>query len=244
MRWRIEVSGNSFDLENVERAVAGLHAEAFSDGDKTFLYAEAFEHMGTAEDVYRTAERLIATVNASLRLSDFAAEPLAVGVVVGANGSTHFVMAAETATLRLRVGAVTMIISGGAIREPPGKSLLAKRTRLIDSDPEVAKAVSFLNVGDETLGSLAKAFEIVKGDLGQGDHRVGGKRAAALSGSRSRTFLAFMDNVAHPTLSGDLSRHTGRNKDRQPKATARQMSHAEATALVRRVVLAWIDAKQ
>ncbi len=83
----------------------------------------------------------------------------------------------------------------------------------------------------------------MKGDLGQGDHKLGGQRAAAISGVNEQDLHDFMDNVAHPILSGDLSRHAGKNKARQPKPSTRRMGHAEATALVRRVVLTWIDAK-
>jgi hypothetical protein len=114
---------------------------------------------------------------------------------------------------------------------------------LITSNPEVERAVRFLNAPDKTLVSLAKALEVVKGDLGQGDHKLGGQTAAHLAGVDPQDLLTFVHNVNYPVLSGDLSRHAGKNKARQPKPTARKMDHAEATALVRRVLLAWIDAK-
>ena len=245
MRWKVEVCGDPVDLAELEVAVGGLGALAFRDGDKTFLQAEAFEQMHTATDVYQAAGAQIATVNASLRLSDPAAQPLTVGPVVDAQGPrTHFILVAEAAHLRVRAGAVTTTVGGDTINQPPpSEPLQAKRTRLIDSDPEVARAVKLLTADDKTLVSLGKAFEIVKGDLGQGNQKLGGQRASAISGVDEQELLDFMDNVAHPLLSGDLSRHAGKNKDRQPKATARRMGHAEATALIRRVVLAWIDAK-
>ena len=241
MRWKIEVRGQSRDLEDLETAVAGLHAQAFRDGDRTFLYAGAFEHIGTAEEVFRAAERLVAIVTASLWLSDPAAEPLALGPVVDAQGATHTVMVPGTAALRARPGSVTITVIGEAIR--PSEALLAKRTRLIDANPDVAKAVSLLNAPDETLGSLARALEIAKGDLGNGDHEEGGKRAAAISGVSEQDLLVFMDNVNYPSLGGNLSRHAGKNKKRQLKRPSRSMGRAEAEALVRRVLIAWIDAK-
>ncbi len=138
-----------------------------------------------------------------------------------------------------------MTVGGDTINQPPpSEPLQAKCARLINSDADMAQAIRLLNADDETLVSLAKALEIVKGDLGQGDHKLGGKTAAAISGVSEQELLDFMDNVAHPLLSGDLSRHAGKNKDRQPKRTTRRMDHAEAKALVRRVVLAWIDAKK
>ncbi len=247
MRWKVEVCGNPFDLADLLVAVGGLDACAFAEGDKTFLYAEAFEQMDTAAKVNHAAEALIATVNAGLRLSDTAAQSLTVGPVVDAQGTrTHFAGVHETAHVRARAGTVTVAVGGDTIGEPaPTEPVQAKRTRLIDSDPDVARAVILLNAADKTLVSLAKAFEIVKGDLGQGDHKVGGQRAAAISGVNEQDLHDFMDNVAHPSLSGNLSRHAGKNKARQPKrASTRRMEHAEATALVRRVVFAWIDAKK
>ena len=204
MRWKVEVCGHQFDLADLEVAVCGLGAGAFKDGDKTFLHAEAFEQMDSATEVYQTAEARIATVNASLRLSNPDAQPLTVGPVVDAQGPrTHFVLVAETAHFRARAGAAIMTVSGGdPIGQPPSaEPVQAKRTRLIDSDPDVAKAAKLLNAPDETLVSLAKAFEIVKGDLGQGDHKLGGKTAAAISGVSEQELLDFMDNVAHPLLS-------------------------------------------
>ena len=241
MRWKVEVCGHQFDLADLEVAVGGLGGSSFRDGEKTFLYAEAFEQMDTASKVNQAAEALIATVNASLRVSDPNAQPLTVCRVIDAQGAgIQFAAFKGAAEGRARAEAVT--VSGDAIT-PPVESVLAKRARLINSDPDVAQAVKLLNADDETLVSLGKAFEIVKGDLGQGNHKLGGQRASAISGADEQELLDFMDNVAHPLLSGDLSRHAGKNKDRQPKATARRMGHAEAKALIRRVVLAWIDAK-
>jgi hypothetical protein len=248
MRWNVEVCGHSFDLANVEGALGGLDALAFTEGGKTFLQAKAFEQMHTASEVYQAAEVLIATVNAGLLLSDPAAQPLTLGPVADAQGPrTHFVLLAEGAHFRVRAGTVTVTTTiNGTPNQPTSlaESVLAKRTRLIGSAPEVAQAVKLLNAGDKTLVSLGKAFEIVKGDLGQGKHKLGGQIASTISGVDEQELLDFTDNVAHPLLSGDLSRHAGKNKDRQPKATARRMNHAEATTLIRRVVLAWIDAKK
>lgn len=68
MRWKVEVHGQSFDLADLVVAVGGLGASTFRDGEKTFLYTEAFEQMDTAAEVNHAAEALIGTINASLRL--------------------------------------------------------------------------------------------------------------------------------------------------------------------------------
>ena len=245
MRWKVEVCGHPFDLEGLHVAVGGLGASAFRDGDKTFVRAEAFEQMYTAVDVRDAAGALIATVNASLRLSDPAAQPLTVGPVVEAQGArTHFVSVVETAYLRARAGEVTVTVGGDTINQPPpSEPLQAKRARLINSDADVERAVGLLHADDETLVSLAKAYEIVKGDLGQGNHKLGGQRAAAISGVNEQDLLDFMENVNYPDLSGHLSRHAGKNEARRPKQSARRMDRAEAESLIRRVVAAWIDAK-
>jgi hypothetical protein len=44
----------------------------------------------------------------------------------------------------------------------------------VAADPDVARAAKFFNEPDETFGSLAKALEIVKDDLGQGNQERGG----------------------------------------------------------------------
>ena len=112
------------------------------DGDKTFLHAEAFEQIDTATEVNQAAEALIATVNASLRLSDTAAQPLTVGPVVDAQGArSHFVTLREGVSARGRAGVVTVAIDGAAGQPPPTEPVQAKRTRVIGSDAEVARAV-------------------------------------------------------------------------------------------------------
>jgi hypothetical protein len=202
MRWKVEVCGHSFDLADLELAVTGLRARAFGDGGRTFLDAETFEEMGTASEVKHAAEALIATVNASLLLADPAAQSLTVGPVVDANGKlAHFVSVVGTAHARSRAGAVAVMVGGGAISQPlPAEPVVAKRARLIDSDSVVANAVKLLNAPDETLVSLAKALEIVKGDLGQGNHKLGGHKAAALAGVNEEQLLDFLDNVNYPAL--------------------------------------------
>jgi hypothetical protein len=147
--------------------------------------------MHTASEVYQAAEVLIATVNAGLLLSDLAAQPLTLGPVGHAQGPrTHFVLLAEGAHFRVRAGTVTTTVDGRPTQPTSfAESVQAKRTRLIGSDPEVAQAVKLLNAGDETLVSLGKAFEIVKGDLGQGDHKLGGQRASAVSGVAEQELL-------------------------------------------------------
>jgi hypothetical protein len=245
MRWKIKVHGHPFDLADLEIATSGVNAQALKEGEDTFLYAESFEQMNTATAVHDAAKALVATVNASLRLSDPHAQPLTVGSVVDATGAVTEFISVHGAHGRSRVGAVAVVLSGDRINPaPPAESLLAKRTRLIDTDDEVRKAVKFLNAPDDTLVSLAKAYEIVKGDLGNGDHKLGGQRAAAISGVNEQDLLDFLDNAAHPTLSGDMARHAGKNTKRLAKCNIRRMSHTEATSLVRRVVLAWIDAKE
>ena len=165
MRWKVEVHGQSFDLADLVVAVGGLGASTFRDGEKTFLYTEAFEQMDTAAEVNHAAEALIGTINASLRLSDPAAQSLTVGPVVDAQGSrTHFACVMDGLRARGRAGAFAETLTGDVISQPPPtEPVLAKRARLIDSDADVAQAVKLLNADDETLGSLAKAFEIVAG---------------------------------------------------------------------------------
>lgn len=185
MRWKVEISGHSFDLVDLETTVVGLDAQAFTDGDTTFLHAERFEQMDTAEEVNRAAEALITTVNACLRLSDPAAQPLAVGPVVDAKGArTHFVAVCVTASARARVGGVGVTVSGGAISRPSSaKPEQAKRARLIASNPDVARAVNFLNEPDRTFGSLWKALEIVKDDLGNGNPKKGAEEVERVTES-------------------------------------------------------------
>jgi hypothetical protein len=137
MRWKVEVCGHPFDLADLEVAVGGLGASAFRDGDKTFLLAEAFEQMDSATEVNQAAQALIATVNASLRLSGTVTQPVTVGPVVNAQGvRTYSASLHETWHTRARIEAVTATVGGNTISEPPPtEPMLAKRTRLIASTP-------------------------------------------------------------------------------------------------------------
>ena len=88
MRWKVEVRAeHTFDLADLRLAAGGLKARTATDGDKTFLLAEAFEQMDTATDVYDAAEKLIGTANLNLQLADRGADPITVEAVVGGDGS-------------------------------------------------------------------------------------------------------------------------------------------------------------
>jgi hypothetical protein len=183
MRWKVEVCGHPFDLANLSVAVGGLHTSAFRDGEKTFLHAEAFEQMDSATEVNQAAQALIGTVNASLRLCGTATQPVTVGPVVNAQGVRTYSVGVHLQA-RSRIEASAETVGGDTIREPPPSTepVLAKCARLIAADPDVARAAKFFNEPDEAFGSLAKALEIVKDDLGQGNQERGGKAAAAISG--------------------------------------------------------------
>lgn len=244
MRWKVEVYGHEFDLTDLVKAAGGVGAKAFTDEGRTFLYAEAFEQMDGAAKVHDAAQALIATVQTALKLSDSAAQLLTVGPVIDATGkASRIVSGAGTIQARSRAEGVLVTVGGDAASPPPTEPILARRTRLIATNAEVAEAVELLNNSDKTLVSLAKAYEIVKGDLGHGNHKLGGKKAATISGVSEEDLLAFMENVNYPALSGGMSRHAGKNTKREPEEATRKMSHAEATSLIRQVVLAWIDAK-
>src|SRR5208283_1778545 len=62
----------------------------------------------------------------------------------------------------------------------------------------------------------------------QSDKLLGGRKAATISGLNEEDLFVFIDNVNYPSLSGDLSRHAGRNDKRRSERPIRPIDRAVA----------------
>jgi hypothetical protein len=241
MRWKIELQGHLYDLANCTEAAIGMGAKVEREGDKWFLHAIPFDALTTAKDVYEEAEKLLQRLQTVLSASDTGAQPLSLGPIISEDGSSSQVVKV-TGTAHGRSGVFAPTVTTTPLSDvavPPSETTLQKLARLVQSDPRVRYALELINKPDDTFGSIYKAYEIVRDELG--GPKNGPPRIAALAHVSEDLLKVFYDNAHCKELSGKRARHAGIPKSKLNHSI--KMPLHEAQQLIRRIVLAWIDAK-
>jgi hypothetical protein len=237
--WKMELRGRPFDLEALGAAL-GETATVERNGEQWFLTSPEFPDDATARDVKHVAEGLVEGLVEGL-LAVLAVEghvfsrvELGEFVFERTDRGRNFTLIAEPAAYNMTYA---MPLVEAAPVAPP--EVLAKRAKLFSTDPNVKRAVKFFIKTDDTFGSIYKAYEIIRDDLGGGP--AGAGRAAALAGIARHELDVFYDNAQHEALSGDRARHAGARSGKPKTSTI--MPLKEARDLIRKVLSAWMDAK-
>jgi hypothetical protein len=235
-RWKIQLEGDPFDLEDIATAAVGLGARVFQENGKWFLHTPVFDALNTPVEVHDEAERITASLVAVVRAAKSNAQPVQLGPIIDEKDGSPHRIAIGVGSARGRAGVVGVSGSAAAPGKAPIETAEAKRARLYSSIPEVRRAIDFLTLSDASFRSISNALEIVEHDLG------GPKAVAALTGVSMAELETFRANANNEQLSGDNARHAGR-KPGKKTPSVRPMTPQAGRELVRRIVLAWVASK-
>ena len=127
---------------------------------------------------------------------------------------------------------VTKVLSNGApVPEPPPKG--PRYVKLAEQEADVADALRVLGQPEELdWYDIYKVWEIV-------EHAAGGTQQVVARGWAAKSDIARLKASAnHPGISGDNARHARMTGMPGPN---RAMPINEANALVRRLVVSWVE---
>jgi hypothetical protein len=179
-----------------------------------------------------SADALIKRINGVGRAIDQGFRPVRLqGRYTAPDGSTSLVFSGDTAEVRLKAWAGTVMVNGITAPEPPPRGPLY--VKLSGLDPDVADALRVLGQPDSLdWYDIYKVWEIIA-------HAAGGRQQVITRGWATNADIDRLTASAnHPGISGDEARHARMPGTPEP---ARTMTISEADALVRQLAATWIE---
>lgn len=233
MSWKAWLEGHVFDLETLgELFRNGDPLVARNPSDEYYLESSALQDSHGQLD-HNAVDALVRRINGVARAIDQSYRPVHLRERYTApDGTTSVVAFADTAAGRSQVKATAVVLSNGVpIPEPPPKG--PRFVKLAEQDANVADVFRVLGQSDPPdWYDIYKTLEIV-------EHAVGGSAQVVARGWATEAEINRLTASAnHPGISGDDARHARMRGAPGPK---QKMAMSEGDALVRRLVVNWIE---
>jgi len=235
--WRVGLTGDPFDLDELVADFAGPGVAVTQVGGQYWLSSTEFEHLPTADQVRARAAELVQDLNGAASFGIGGFHAVGVGHVsrVRADGGRDAFLYVE-GMLTLRGNVIPPLVNGQARQSPRVVGLHA----IASKNAAIRDALRFWQSRHENMAvNLYKVWEVIGHDL------VGRARLKAWNAaieSRGWATPAETDGfraVHDPTLLGDQARHGVRNTP----SPASPMTLDDAAAFVRRVMDEWLRSK-
>jgi hypothetical protein len=229
-KWRVTLSGDSWDLESLADLGVGVTRE----GNAFALRSPELDSFGDAGEVRQRAIKLVEVLNGIARIAVGDFDPVAVGAVHGDDGGgTHSVLLGEDAKVRDRARVrVADAATGTPVAKTPTSGVPASWLSIAARDQNARQALRLI-AGAVDPVNLYRIFEVIRADVGGEDQMVTNGWATR-SGIRR-----FRHSVNSVSALGDAARH-GVEPGQPP---ADPMSVPEAAALVRGLLEKWLTSK-
>lgn len=162
-RWKVELTGHEFDLEDLSATWSGSIRVLKEDG-RFLLEADEFENLGDAMEVRFAAEKLMTGVNGAMRLGDPSRKNAHIGHVheiTSEGGRTTHVILVGSIEARSRVSAAVTVI-GGDPAPAPAKPPAVAWAELGSRDTDVAEVMDIWANREHDWVNLYKVYEIIK----------------------------------------------------------------------------------
>jgi hypothetical protein len=228
---KARLEGHPYDLRYLADLLPSGKARVAQDGDRFYLAAPEMENPPVGEQYHDVARRLITWANGLACVLNPRFAPVELTDAYHHDGGVSVVLGTAHVTIRPPVVSATGVVTNpDGYQEPPppppGPGYLA----LAAKDTDLAEVLKIM-AGSPHFPELHKVLEIVEST---------GKRDAAMksAGISKSQMSIFTQTANHQNASGDHSRHA--RSSAQPPANP--MPIAEARAMTRSLVAAWIAA--
>ena len=227
-KWRVELIGDEFDLEDLPDFLNGPQLSVTRDGESYLLLSERLEPLVESAAVHDEARALLPLVNAFAALRRTGHKPVSVGSRVEEltpeGTKRHAVVMVGSIGARGKVGAVTVSAGGEVVPQPIPEE---KWAPLALRDEDVREALVLWGARPHNWMNLYKIYEVIEDRAD-----IVGEGWATRAEIRT-----FKHTSGHPEVAGEESRHS--RVDTQPPK--KPMSPAVAEALIGRILKAWMD---
>jgi hypothetical protein len=168
-RWQVELTGHSFDLEELPRLFTAPELRVVEDDGRYFLEAKQFETLTEGQAVDAAARELLPRIIGIAKLSDRSFRSVETGGIRerDTEGKTrhHLVIHASTMQIRSKVGALVVKAGEESVPPPPGSLVSDGWMRATSSDAHAARALALWG-GPHDPTNLWKVWELVRGHSG------------------------------------------------------------------------------
>lgn len=234
MRWRVSLAGEQPDLFSLVRMFPMGTVYVVQDDDGTYLMGPGLDVETQAGEAYQLAERWLRQINGAataLRSGDYWHVALGDRICDADAPQNVYVMAgAATAVARaLSIAEVQVIDADGQVVPPPpspGPDILSRSM----NDPALAEALRWMGTpGGPDWAHLWKAFEMLRYTVGDTSEALSKRCGVTLDEIGS-----FRSSANHPTISGDMARHSA-----QKHPPASPVNLDQGRDFVGRLIQAW-----
>ena len=234
MEWRVQLSGDESDLEELSKSLNSDSTRIFKDKGSYVLCSSAFHGMMEAQVIKDKAENILSYINGCSRLIEDFQQPIIISGIqsLSENGRRNQYIFPESVAIEVRMGRPTVSVNG-KVEESYTYEELSNYIPLAIQDQNVALVLYYLSTESNEIATLYKIYEIIDDD-------VGGERSIQNNGWTSRNQLERFRRTANsPDAIKDNARH-GVQKYSPPK---NPMSLDEARYLILHLVRCWLDSK-
>ncbi len=234
MEWRVKLSGEDTDLEELSKSFNSETLKIWEDEGNYILGSSDFNGVAEADIVLKKSEEILTSINAASKVIQSLQKPIKVSGVesLNENGKSTKYIFPESVALVARMGRPTVLIDGKVeetriYEELPNIVILARRDR------DVAAVLNYLKAESTEMANLYKIYEIIRANVG-GDKSMRDNGWASMS-----QFKSFRTTANSPHAMGYKARH-GVWREQLPK---NPMSLNEAESLILHLVKCWFDSK-
>ncbi|MFC1938155.1 hypothetical protein ACFLWH_00625 [Chloroflexota bacterium] len=234
MDWRVQLSGDNSDLEELSKSFNSDNLKIYKDRDNYILSSSDFDGITEADIVLKKSEQILNFINGGSIVVQKLTKPMQVGSInsIGDTGERNHYIFAECAHAWVVAARPTVLING-KVQETFSYKDLPNWILLAEQNKNVADVLNHLKTGSNDITTLYKVYEIIAED-------VGGEKTIGRNGWASRNkFKLFTHTANSPDAIGDKARH-GVQKNQPPKTT---MSLNEAKSFILHLVKCWLDSK-
>lgn len=228
MYWKIQLSGERFDLERLAEVFTEKRLRIAQEQDKFYLLSTNFAPEADARDIDNQANALLLILNGASRLALRGRTPIG-------NGGPERIRddgSRETFCM-LREGLLIRDFAQHDDNSSPADPVPAW-FELGLSDPSVARSLRLHGRWPQDWANLYRIFEIIETD-------VGTKTILQNGWATKSAIKNFARTACHPdpTAAGDDARHGATNDQPPPNP----MALSEARALIELLLHRWLDHK-
>lgn len=233
MEWHVQLKGHGLDLQELSKCLTTPALLIRKSGGNYILQSSSFDALEDPDAVSDAAAAVLALIYGAARLGFGVERPITVSGIIEIRDGRRIFHEALSDGFEFRAAMSMQITHGdGRVEIHLPAEKVPDWVAMAQRDRHVAKVLRLLGPGINSFAELYKIYEVVEHDVGGRVWRAGWASEADVR--------RFKHTANSPEALGDLARHGAETTD-PPKAP---LSRHEASALVQKVVLAWLAEKE
>ena len=174
MKWKVELIGDNFDLEDLLEWFDGSEIKIAKEGDKYFLKSNSFELLNNSSEIRRSALHLVTLINGMCRLKRNNFQSIKVGAVLEKTESGKeniYKFIEEKVIIRDKVKGIVTDKNGNVVKDE-SEYPLDDVIVLSSADEHVERVLRFISDNNITWNDMYRVLEVIEEDINNPLHKV------------------------------------------------------------------------